>query len=307
MRQVLLWAAGNAWLRERVPRTAAARRAVRRFLPGERMEDALTAADGFRRAGIGTLFTRLGENLATLADADAVATHYRGLIDAIADAGLDGQVSVKLTQLGLDLDVEHAFAHTRSLADHAVARGSMLWIDMESSRYVETTVELYARLLAAQPRSGICLQAYLRRTPADIQRLLSSTPAIRLVKGAYAEPADIAFQSRREVDAAYVACSLVLLQARALDPGIEVGLGTHDVRLVELIETQARPLGITRDAFEVQMLYGVRTDEQHRLAAAGYRVRDLIAYGDAWYAWYLRRLAERPANLVFALRQMMPF
>lgn len=307
MRKVLLWAAGNAWLRDRVPRMSAAQRAVRRFMPGERMEDALDAAETFQRQGIATLFTRLGENLEALADADAVAEHYRGLIDAIAERGLAGQVSIKLTQLGLDLDVERAFEHTRALADHAVARGMMLWIDMESSPYVETTVGLYERLLTVQPRAGICLQAYLRRTPADIARLLPQGPAIRLVKGAYAEPADIAFQSRGEVDAAFVACALAMLGARVGGTPVEVGLGTHDVRLVELIETQGAPLGVGRDAFEVQMLYGIRTDEQHRLAREGYRVRDLIAYGDAWYPWYLRRLAERPANLAFALRQLVPF
>lgn len=307
MRKVLLWAAGNAWLRDRVPRTAAARRAVRRFMPGERMEDALDAAEAFGRQGISTLFTRLGENLDALADADAVAEHYQGLIDAIAERGLDGHVSIKLTQLGLDLDVERAFEHTRALADHAVGRGGMLWIDMESSPYVETTVALYERLLTVQPRAGICLQAYLRRTPGDIQRLLPHAPAIRLVKGAYAEPVDLAVQTRTEVDAAYAACALVMLQARAAGTPIEVGLGTHDVRLVELIEHHAAAIGLDRTAFEVQMLYGIRSDEQRRLAGAGYRVRDLIAYGDAWYPWYLRRLAERPANLAFALRQLVPF
>jgi proline dehydrogenase len=178
---------------------------------------------------------------------------------------------------------------------------------MESSRLVDPTLALYERLLAEHPGSGICLQAYLRRTAGDIQRLLPMRPFVRLVKGAYREPADICFPSRREIDASYVTLATLMLQAQATGGEVGIGLGTHDIALIELIHGQAVALGLDQRAFEVEMLYGIRLDQQRRLAREGYRVRDLISYGEAWYPWYMRRLAERPANLAFAVRQVVPW
>jgi proline dehydrogenase len=306
MRRILLWMAGNRWLRERLPRMRFARRAVRRFMPGEDAESALAAAEIFRTDGIATLFTRLGENITTAAEADAVAEHYVGVLDAIAARGLDGEISVKPTQLGFDLDVPPTLDHLRRLAERAATTSRTVWIDMESSAYVDGTIALYERLKEDHPNIGICLQSYLHRTAADLQRLLPLDPAIRLVKGAYAEPAAIAWQKRNDVDASFVALAVSMLEAARAGRGVQIGLGTHDVRLIEQIAAHAESLGLRRDAFEVQMLYGIRMGEQRRLAAEGYRVRDLIAYGEAWYPWYMRRLAERPANVVFALRQLLP-
>jgi proline dehydrogenase len=306
MRRVLLWLARNSWLRERLPRLAFARRAVRRFMPGERLEDALAAATGFQQEGIGILLTRLGEDVATAEEADGVAAHYLDVIDRLAAQGIDGEVSVKLTQLGLEQDPVRALARCLRLAERAAAHGRIVWLDMEASRFVDATLELYEGLAAAHPGSGLCLQAYLRRTASDLQRLLPLQPAIRLVKGAYAEAPEIAFQARREVDASYVGLAGAMLQARAGGNKVRIGLGTHDTALIELIDGQARALGLPRTAFEVEMLYGIRADEQRRLAREGYQVRDLIAYGEAWYPWYMRRLAERPANVLFALRQLLP-
>lgn len=306
MRRLLLWMAGNRWLRERLPRLRFARRAVRRFMPGEDAEAALAAAEAFRADGIGTIFTRLGENITRLDEADAVATHYLELIDAITARGLDGEASVKLTQLGFDIDEERALDHLRRLADRAAVSARTVWIDMESSAYVERTVALYERLKADHPNTGVCLQAYLHRTAADIQRLLPLGPAIRLVKGAYAEPDTIAWQRRRDVDANFVGLAVAMLEAMRAGRSIRIGFGTHDVGLVEQIADHAAALGLERTAFEVQMLYGIRSAEQRRLAREGYVVRDLIAYGEAWYPWYMRRLAERPANVIFALRQVLP-
>ncbi|HEY0444227.1 MAG TPA: proline dehydrogenase family protein [Candidatus Limnocylindrales bacterium] len=306
MRRVLLWMAANRWLREHLPRLWFARRAVRRFMPGEDAEAALAAGAEFEREGIATLFTRLGENLVDIAEADEVADHYVGLLDRIEAAGLRGEVSVKLTQLGFDLDVERTFAHAERLATRAAVAGGTFWIDMEGSAYTERTVAFYERLKATHPNAGLCLQAYLRRTAADIQRLLPLDPAIRLVKGAYAEPASIAWQSKHDVDTSYAALSVAMLDARKAGRDVRIGLGTHDVRLIEQIAGHAEAIGLERrSAFEVQMLYGIRVDEQRRLAREGYAVRDLIAYGEHWYPWYMRRLAERPANVVFALRQVV--
>lgn len=305
MRSVLLWMARNPWLQRRIPRLWLARRAVRRFMPGEDPEVALDVGRGFAREGIGTLFTRLGENLTRMDEADATAAHYHEMLGRIAALGLAGEISVKPTQLGLDLDVDATFVHLASLAERAARDDGVVWLDMEGSAYTETTIALYERLKADHANVGICLQAYLRRSAADVQRLLPLEPAIRLVKGAYDEPAAIAYRSRREVDASYAALAVALLDARAAGRKVRLGLGTHDVGLIEQIAAHAAALGLDRRSFEVQMLYGIRMDEQRRLANEGYRVIDLIAYGPAWYAWYMRRLAERPANVLFAVRQIL--
>ena len=305
MRRILLWMAGNRWLQTRLPRLRFTRRAVRRFMPGEDAESALAAGAQINAAGIGGLYTRLGENLTAIEEADRVADRYVDLLDAISARGLDGEVSVKLTQLGFDLDVGRTDAHLARLAARSAQAGRTLWIDMEGSAYTEATIACYERLRADHANVGLCLQAYLRRTAADIQRLLPFNPAIRLVKGAYAEPAAIAFTSRNDVDASYRALALDMLAAAHAGRAVRIGLGTHDVRLIEQITDEAQALGLPRTAFEVQMLYGIRADQQRRLAGEGYAVRCLIAYGEAWYPWYMRRLAERPANVLFALRQIL--
>ena len=305
MRHLFLWASRNRWLKERLPRMRFMRRAVRRFMPGETLADALGAAVPLQVAGIRTMYTRLGENLENLAAADEVAAHYLGAIDQIVAAGIDGEISVKPTQLGLDHDADACLAHLVRLAEHAAAAGSYLWIDMEGSAYVEATISLYERLRAVQPRTGICLQAYLHRTAADIERLRPLDPAIRLVKGAYEEPESIAYRGRRSIDANFLGLAVrFLLDGR--DRPIRLGLGTHDVTLIEQIAEQVAAAGIGRDRLEIEMLYGIREDQQYRLAAAGYRVLALIAYGEHWYPWYMRRLAERPANVGFAIRQLLP-
>lgn len=307
MRRVLLWLAGNAWLREHLPRLGFAQRAARRFMPGETLDDALAAAASFGTEGIGTILTHLGEDVTGAREADAVVAHYEDVIERLAAERIDGYVSFKLTQLGLDQDPERAYERCARLAARAGAHGRLVVIDMESSRLVEPTLALYERLLAAHPGSGICLQAYLRRTAADLRRLLPMRPFVRLVKGAYHEPAEVAFPTRREIDASFVALATTMLQARAAGGEVGIGLGTHDVALIELVRCQALAVGLDERAFEVEMLYGIRVDEQRRLARAGYRVRDLISYGEAWYPWYMRRLAERPANVAFALRQVVPW
>jgi proline dehydrogenase len=302
---VFLWMASNSWLRQRLPRLWFARRAVRRFMPGESADAALTAGAAFDREGIATLYTELGENLANLGEADRVTNGYVDLLESIRIAGINGEVSVKLTQLGLDLDVDRTLAYARRLATKAAEPGGTLWIDMEGSAYTEPTIALYERLKATNPNVGLCLQAYLRRTAADIQRLMPLDPAIRLVKGAYAEPESIVFRTRQEVDTNFVALAVAMLDARRAGRNVRIALGTHDVRLIEQIAGHAQAMGLDRKAFEVQMLYGIRVDEQRRLTRDGYLVRDLIAFGEHWYPWYMRRLAERPANVLFALRQMI--
>ena len=297
--------ARNRWLRDHLPKLWFARRAVRRFMPGEDPASALDAAVKFKADGISSEFTRLGENITTVEEGDAVVEHYLGLMDDIAARDIDGEVSVKLTQLGYDLDVERTLAHARRLADKAAEHGKTLWVDMEGSDYAEGTVAFYERLKQTNANTGLCLQSYLHRTAADVQRLLPLDPAIRLVKGAYAEPATIAYQKKQDVDSNFVALAVALLEGAREGRTVRLGLGTHDVRLIEQIAERTVAMGLPKTSFEVQMLYGIRMDQQRRLASEGYLVRDLIAYGEAWYPWYMRRLAERPANVIFALRQII--
>ncbi|HEX2756244.1 MAG TPA: proline dehydrogenase family protein [Candidatus Limnocylindrales bacterium] len=306
IRSLLLWASRNRWLREHLSRMRFVRRAVRRFMPGEELTDALAAAESYRSDGIGSVFTLLGENLTTIADADRVAAHYHDVIDEIAKRGLDGEISVKPTQLGLDLDPEVTFAHVDALARHAATAGTWVWVDMEGSAYTDATVALYERAASAHRNVGLCVQAYLRRTPDDLRRLFTVTPSIRLVKGAYDEPATIAWRSARGVDAAFASVATLLLEAQASGRAARVVLATHDTNLIAQELSIGAALGLARDRIEVTMLYGIRSGEQRRLAKEGVATRGLIAYGDYWYPWYLRRLAERPANVIFALRALLP-
>jgi proline dehydrogenase len=305
MRRIFLWAARNRWLKEHLPAMPFMQRAVRRFMPGVTMGSALDAAAPLQAAGIGTMYTRLGENLESLGEADEVAEHYIALLDEIRTRGITGEVSVKPTQLGLDHDEDATLAHLIRIAEHAATTGSYLWIDMEGSAYTDATIRLYERVRAVQPRTGICLQAYLRRTAADIERMRPLDPAIRLVQGAYDEPASIAPRNQREVADSLLELAVPYLPAGRGRP-IRLGLGTHDVALIERIAAEVAPSGVGRDGFEIEMLYGIRTGEQFRLARDGYRVQTLIAYGEAWYPWYMRRLAERPANVTFAIRSLLP-
>jgi proline dehydrogenase len=274
-------------------------------MPGEQFDAALKAAIAFKAQGIGALFTRLGENVNDLAEATAVVEHYESVLAKLASSGLQAEISVKPTQLGLDIDAKTAYANLERLARAAAKARSFLWIDMEGSAYTHPTLDLYVRLREHNPRTGICLQAYLYRTVEDVVDLMRVKPAIRLVKGAYAEPPDRAYTAKKDVDANYLAlCVLMLPEVK--HGRLRLVLGTHDVELIERASRFGRALGLERDQIEVNMLYGIRTDQQVRLAKEGYVVKALIAYGDAWYAWYLRRLAERPANVLFVARQLLP-
>ena len=304
MRAVLLWAAGNEWLSTHLPKWGFVRRATRRFMPGEDSAAALKAAVDFKARRIGAVFTRLGENIRALPEAAEVVEHYEMVLEQAAGAGVEPEISVKPTQLGLDIDPDATFANLNRLAEAAARVKGFLWIDMEGSAYTDRTLELYNRLHGRHPAVGVCLQAYLYRTAGDVFRLLSFKPSIRLVKGAYAEPADRAFPAKRDVDANYLAlCALMLPDVGR--KRVRLVLGTHDIAMIERIARFADAIAMDRHQLEVHMLYGIQSKQQVRLAAAGFRVKDLIAYGDAWYAWYLRRLAERPANMWFVLRQML--
>jgi proline dehydrogenase len=305
-RRLLLAASRSAWLTRQLRQRAFLRRAVRRFLPGEEPAAALAAAAELAQVGLGAVLTQLGEQVAGAAEAQAVRDHYVALLEQVRERALGAELSVKLTQLGLDRDRAACARDVAALARHAARAGSFLWIDMEESRYVDATLALVREVLAAGPRVGVCLQAYLRRTPADVEALLPLGPAIRLVKGAYSEPAAVAWPRKRDVDHAYVELAARLLEHAAQGAqGARAVFGTHDLDLIARIQAQATALAVAPGAYEIHMLYGIRATEQRALARAGCHVRVLISYGSAWFPWYMRRLAERPANLWFVLRNLV--
>ncbi len=301
---MLLALSESAWLRARAPRWWFVRKAATRFMPGETVDDAFAAAQALRELGIGTVLTQLGENVSDAASADEVVRHYSDVLTRISTSGLSCEISVKLTQLGLDVDTEGCHANLRALVELASHHRIRVWIDMEQHAYLERTLMIYRRLLSGFQNVGVCLQAYLYRTGDDLQSLLPLGGGIRLVKGAYREPASIAYPKKRDVDANFIALAKQMLAATSGPRSPCLVFGTHDPRMLESIANHAERSQIARDAFEVHLLFGIQRAEQLRLAREGYRVRVLISYGDQWFAWYMRRLAERPANVLFAVRAM---
>src|SRR2546430_1505781 len=252
MRRVLLWCAQNRWLATHVPRWRFARQAVRRFLPGEGFDSALKAAVEFRSKNIGALFTLLGENISELADANKVVEHYEEVLAASME--VQAEISVKPTQLGLDIDEDATYANLQRLARAAAKANSFLWIDMEGSAYTDRTIALYRRLRAEAPRVGVALKASLYRTVSDLATLMPLRPAIRLVKGAYSESQDVAFVRKRDVDANYLAlCVYMLPEVKRRK--LRLVLATHDVDLVATAWRFAQAHEMVRSEVEVAMLY----------------------------------------------------
>jgi len=303
-RSVLLKASRSKWLARQLRERRFFQRAVKRFMPGEALDAALEAAGQLAKARMGSVLTELGEQVTNRAEAAAVRDHYLGVLEKIQRRKLPAHVSVKLTHLGLDGSREGCVQDVLKLAARAEQARSFLWIDMEESRYVDATLEVYRRAKAEWSNVGVCLQAYLRRTPADVESLLALAPAIRLVKGAYNEPAEVAFPKKRDVDAAYVQLAERLLKETARQR-VKAVFGTHDFGLVERIRKTALEQRVDASAYEFHMLYGIRGEQQRKLASTGAEVRVLISYGSAWFAWYMRRLAERPANVWFVLRNLV--
>lgn len=298
-RNLLLAVSTNAWVRERATKTAFVRRSVSSFMPGERLEDALGAAALLQQEGVGTILTKLGENLTRADEAEEVTGHYLDVLDNVSAGKLNAEVSIKPTQLGLDLDKELCYRNLERLIDRAASGNNFIWIDMESSPYVDPTIELFRRARARTSRVGLALQAYLRRTERDVEALIPLGSAVRLVKGAYLEPAAVAFPRKADVDENYfrLACRLLAGNAR-------VHIATHDSKLVERIGKFIEDNRVPRSASEYAMLYGIQRPLQRRLVASGKPLRVLISYGEYWFPWYMRRLAERPANVGFVIRNI---
>lgn len=302
-RRLILRASRSRLLAEQFRRRAFARRAVRRFMPGEDVSAALEASREFAALNIGTVLTNLGERVTTSTEAAGVRDHYLSVIDAVRERGLPAQISVKLTHLGLSAGQTDCTDHVLALAERASANGSMVWLDMEESHFTDPTLEVFRRVRERHSNIGVCLQAYLRRTATDLAALMPLSPAIRLVKGAYNEPPEIAFAAKRAVDENFFSIATQLLSL-AGDRQVAPVFGTHDMRLIRRIRHHASSAGIPRSAYEFHMLFGIRPNEQRSLASEGCTVRVLISYGTAWFPWYMRRLAERPANVWFVIRNL---
>ena len=303
-RKVLLWASTNAWMRERAMRTAFIRRSVSKFMPGEKIEDAIAAAKLLKPQGLNTILTRLGENITHLKEADDVRDHYLKVIELVRAAGIDAQISVKPTQLGYDQDPELCVRYCLLLMGQCEAAKTFFWLDMESSPYVEGTITLYKRLREKSPNVGIAIQAYLFRTEKDVEELVKLGSAVRLVKGAYLEPAAIAFPKKSDVDENYFKLASRLLQPDADRPGALLHIASHDIALQERLQEVIADRKIPTSRYEFAMLFGIQTGQQQRLAKSGVRTRCLISYGEYWFPWYMRRLGERPANIWFVVKNM---
>ncbi|MEG9436533.1 proline dehydrogenase family protein [Edaphobacter sp. HDX4] len=279
------------------------RRMSGRFVAGMTLDDVLAACDRLNREGIAATLDALGESVTTGPQAEASAEVYHRLLDAIAARSLNANVSLKLSQMGMDFDPDLAERIVGKLVEHASAVQSFVRIDMEASSYTEATIAITERLQSrgdGKARVGTVLQAYLYRTEADAERLLGQGIRIRLCKGAYKEPAEIAFPQKSDVDANYVK-----LAERMMTSGVFCGIATHDEAIVENLLAFVREQGVPKEAFEFQMLYGIRRDLQRRLIKMGFGVRVYVPFGPEWYPYFMRRLAERPANVIFLLKSLV--
>jgi len=300
LRSILLKLSESKGFAHWVTRNATTRRMSHRFVAGETLEEALEAARACNEQGMLATLDYLGENVNTTADAQKARDAYLEIFERIAQEKLNANVSCKLTQLGLDFSSEFCEGLVLSIAERAASYDSFLRIDMEGSAYTERTIELVRRVRAQTPAVGTVIQSYLYRSESDINQLLGVGCRIRLCKGAYKEPVDVAYPRKTDADANYVRLMRMLLPS-----GFYHGIATHDPRMIAQTIRWAAEKQISKDDFEFQMLYGIRRDLQRRLVRDGYRLRIYIPYGQDWFPYVMRRLAERPANLMFFVRNFL--
>lgn len=297
MRALLLFLSRREGLKNFVLRFGIFRRAARRFVAGETLDDAVAAVRDCNRRGIRASLDLLGENTRSQEDAERATREVIAMLDRIGEEEIDCNVSVKLTQLGLELGKDYCYGNLMRIVRHARRLGNFVRVDMEDSRWTQATLDMVVRALAECDNVGAVIQAYLYRSEKDVRMLLEHGCRIRLCKGAYLEPESVAFKRKKDTDANYVKLMKILL-----DSDIYHAIATHDEAIIIATREYARTRKIPHERFEFQMLYGIRRDLQQRLAAEGARVRIYIPYGTHWYPYFMRRLAERPANLFFILR-----
>jgi len=299
LRAFFLWLADRRWLGRVAIATPIVRRMPFRFVAGTTLDQATEAVRALNESGATATLDVLGEAVDDHASADRAAAAYVDAIERIAGDGLDANVSIKLTQMGLDLGIEECLAVMEPVAAAGSRHAVFIRIDMESSEYTDRTLEIVERLRADGCAVGPVIQAYLHRSPADVERLAAEQVRTRVCKGAYAEPPEAALQERDAISDAFVALTERLLEADAYP-----GVATHDPDIIERVKASTWERGIGPDRFEFQLLYGIRRDLQRQLLADGYRVRVYVPYGTEWYPYFMRRLAERPANVLFVVRSL---
>ena len=297
LRATLLKLSASPRFAKWVTSNATTRRMARRFVAGETLDEAIAAARASNEAGMLVSLDYLGENSTTTADAQRARDAYLEIFERVHQEGLHANVSCKLTQLGLDLNSDFCQGLVISIVEFAARYENFLRVDMEGSAYTQRTIDLVSNVRARNPAIGTVIQAYLYRSETDIQNLLACGCRVRLCKGAYKEPADVAYPANKDVDFNYLRLMKILLPS-----GFYHGIATHDPHMIAETIRWAAAKRITKDDFEFQMLYGVRTDLQRRLVKDGYRIRVYIPYGNDWFPYFMRRLAERPANLGFMIR-----
>jgi proline dehydrogenase len=300
LRDLLLSLSESPALKKFILSSKTARRVSRRFVAGEKLVEALAAAAAVNRQGMTATLDRLGENVNTVTEARDAAAAYLGIFDRIREAGVNSNVSIKLTQLGLDLDSNLCKCSVAEIAKRAESHGSFLRIDMEGSAHTERTLRLFREVHDHSQAVGIVIQAYLYRSEEDTRDLLKAGARIRLCKGAYKEPKEIAFPHKRQVNDNFVRLMKILL-----DSGIYHAVATHDRRMIDATINYAAQHKIGKNRFEFQMLYGIQRDLQQQLVRDGYPVRVYIPYGTEWFPYFMRRLAERPANVFFILKNIL--
>jgi proline dehydrogenase len=299
VRALLLFLSRQKQLRHWMETSATARRLARRFVAGETLEQALSLSRSLNAEGISVTLDHLGESVNSLDEAAEARDVYLRTLEAIHSGGINGNVSLKLTQFGLDLAEPECLGNVERLVKLAASFGSFVRVDMESTAYTDRTIGIVTGLYGRHGAVGTVIQAYLYRSKADVERLNRPGIRVRLCKGAYLEPATVAFPSKEAVDRNYVELMKLLL-----DRGTYPAIATHDEKMIDATKAYAAKRNIPRDAFEFQMLYGIRRDLQRRLIADGYRLRLYVPFGKAWYPYYMRRMAERPANVLFILRNL---
>jgi len=297
LRAFFLWLAHRRWLARLALHTPLIRRMPLRFVAGTTLDEAIAAVRDLNAAGMTATLDHLGESVSDQATAEQAAAAYVEVIDRIAAEGLDANVSVKLTQMGLDLGADVCRMVLRPVLEAGKAHGMFVRIDMESSAYTTATLEIVRGMRAEGYDTGPVIQSYLHRSKADVAALAVEGARVRVCKGAYAEPAEIAWHDR-----ATIGQSFVELCATLMDAGTYPGVATHDPEMIEAVSRHASQQGITPDRFEFQMLYGIRRDLQRALVADGYRMRVYVPFGTEWWPYFMRRMAERPANVMFVLR-----
>ena len=304
-RSVFLALSRSQRLQEMTVRLGLARKVVRRFVAGETLEEAISAVGRLNESGLLGTLDHLGENVTSETEARDATTEILDLLAAIQDSGIQSGVSVKLTQLGLDLHPALAAENLERIVARAAEVGCFVRMDMESHDYIQRTLDLFEALWERYKNVGVVIQSYLYRSEDDVARLVELGASVRLVKGAYDEPPEVAYPDKADVDASFVRLMEQLFSDQAQANGVFAAVATHDTKLIDWARGHTSQQGIPPDRFEFQMLYGIRTGLQRQLAGEGYRVRAYVPYGRQWYPYFMRRLAERPANVLFLLRNLL--